>query len=360
MANLMPRRSLVLSALVSGLLAVTTGGWCAAGITQKKNQTKGQAQLKGAFVKFGEVYSLKGGWNVQLIKAAYSMDYFPCYTDIITRSDQKLVVIDFAIKNATPTEKFFNTDDSLFLLVDDQGNKYRWAGIQLANNGLKGFGPNVQPGQGYGQVALKNPLRCVFRVPLDAKITKIMTNAGRLNKQEDTLRYMMAGTDPAADPANKIAPLAPGLADPKDPTGIIAAPVGNAKIGTPVPAGHFMVSVKSVTMTTDAIAPGKFSADGKKWVIVVLTAKSLSAKDESAFEVFYEYPTLKDTDGNNPHPLQFWAGNAPTNAQVEHFENGEERTFRMIWQIGVNSSPVRFQMHNNSTYSWQWDLSSVK
>ena len=360
MATLMPRRSLIQIAVTVTLLVTVASGWGAQKKTHGKNQTKGQSQLKGGFVKFGEVYSLKGGWNVQLLKAAYSLDYFPCYSDVITRTGKKLVVIDFAIKNATPTEKFFNTDQSLFMLVDDQGNKYTWAGIQLANNGLKGFGPNVQPGQGYGQVALNNPLRCVYQIPLDAKITKIMTNAGRLGKQEDTLRYMMAGTDPAADPSNKIAPLAPGLADPQDPSGIIAAPVGIAKIGTPVPSGHFMVNLKSVTMTTDAIAPGRFPADGKKFVIVVLTAKSLSKKDETAFEAFYEKPTLKDTDGNDPHPLEFWAANAPTDAQIEHYEYGEERTFRMIWQIGVNSSPVRFQLHSNTTYSWKWDLTSVK
>lgn len=345
---------------VTAVTASLTAGWCAQGKSVQKNQTKGQSQLTGGLVKFGEIYSLKGGWNVQLIKAAYSLDAFACYSDVIAKPNKKLVVIDFAIKNATPREKFFNSDQSLFILVDDQGNKYTWAGIQLANFGVKGFSPNVQPGQGYGQAALHNSLRCSFQVPLDAKITKIMTNAGRLNKQEETLRYLMAGTDAAADPANKIAPLPKGQADSGDATGVVAAPVGATTMGTPVPSGHFLMNVKSVSLTTDAIAPGMFPNDGNKFVIVVMSVKSVSLKDESAFEVLYYNPTLKDSNGNRINAMKIWAASTPTDGAVEHFDKGEERTYRVIFQMAASASPTKFQLNSNTAYCWLWDVSSAK
>ena len=356
----MRRRFLLGIAFTSVLTSAISVGWCWQGVAKQVNQTKGQTQLKGGLVKFGEIYSLKGGWNVQILKAAYSLDYFPCYNDVAAHTDKKMVLIDFAVKNATPGDKVLSPDDSLFFLLDEQGNKYHWAGVNLANNGLKGYGPTFHPGQGAGQAALKNPLRCVFLVPLDAKITKIMTNAGRLNKQEDTLRYLMAGTDSAADPANKIAPLPQGLADPADPSGVVAAPVGFAKIGAIVPDGHFLISVKSVTTTTDAIAPGMFPDDGKKFVIAVMTVKSISLKDETATDVLYEHPSLKDSNGNRTGVLYIWAASSPKDGPLEHFEKDEERTYRLIFRIDAGASPTKMQLNSNTTYSWQWDVSSAK
>jgi len=327
---------------------------------QQVNETKGQTQLKGGLVKFGEVYSLKGGWNVQVLKVAYSLDYFPCYTDIFPRPDKKLVVIDFAIKNATPSEKFFNTDESLFTLVDSDGNKYTWNGVQLSGNGNKGFAPTLKPGQGMGQTALKMPLRCVFQVPLEAKITKIMTNVGRLNKSEDTLRFLMAGTDSLADPSNKIAPLPKGQGDPNDATGVVAAPIGNATIGTAVPAAHFLINLTSVTISTDAIAPGMFPDDGKKFVIAVFTSKNIGPNDSNAWDWIYENPSLKDSNGSKVNPYKIWNASSATDAVFEHYDQGDQRTYRLIYQIDAGATPSKIQMNTGTCYCWQWDVSTAK
>src|SRR5689334_17266474 len=64
--------------------------------------TKGQSQLAGGNGRFGVVYSLKDGWNEELLSATYSVDPFVGYGYVLPGPGQKLFIVDFAIKNAQP------------------------------------------------------------------------------------------------------------------------------------------------------------------------------------------------------------------------------------------------------------------
>ncbi|MBV9469247.1 MAG: hypothetical protein JOZ57_08365, partial [Abitibacteriaceae bacterium] len=160
------RISCLYTSLNIAALAITTMAIAAPqGGTQKKppapkppavNQVKGQQQLAGASVQFGTVYSLKNGFNFAVLAARYTLEPFVAYAPLTAKTDMKLLVLDFAIKNANPDDNFFNPEDML-TLVDDKGQLYTGGSMALSSKKADTASVTLRPGQGLGQPELKDP-----------------------------------------------------------------------------------------------------------------------------------------------------------------------------------------------------------
>ena len=184
------------------------------------NQSKGQKQIAGSDGVFGTVYSLKGGFNFEVLSARYTVEPVPAHETRTALADQKLVVLDVAIKNATSSDSYYNPDASI-TLVDAQGELYpnRIPDMVLASTSDREAGWTLRPGQGLGQPERHDPLRYSMVIPAKARIVKIMINQGRLNSSEKVVRYFVAGATEAeagkaGDPRNVIAPLPNDVRDP--------------------------------------------------------------------------------------------------------------------------------------------------
>src|SRR5207253_752830 len=102
----------------------------------------------------------------------------------------------------------------------------------------------LRPGQGLGQPELKDPLRVAFSIPMKARITKIMVNKARLGKNEEVLRYYVAGATKEeagepGDPKNVIAALPEGVKDPADKSGAVPLEEGKGSMGAYLTSGSF-------------------------------------------------------------------------------------------------------------------------
>ena len=325
----------------------------------QKNETKGQGQLSGGLVKFGEVYSLKGGLNFEILKARYSVEPFYSYENETAHADKKFVILDLAVKNATPSN---NDHFPPITLIDSNGEKYEMGSgmLTLSSKGIASFYLNLKPGQGYGQPDLHDPLQVGFLVPLDAKITKIMIGQPRLNKNEEVLRYLMAGSDKEADAANVIAPLPKTVADPSDESGAKAMPVGKVAIGDSFTTYFSSFKVTGITTTTEPLRSGVSPEEGKQFVIVSVSMKMIGKKNMGMFYCLdKEATTLKDEDGDKASLFGIIKASSGDELQTSdrRFDPGEEINFRLVFQISAKAKPASMNIVAGSGYPWQVSLS---
>ena len=297
--------------------------------------------------------------NFQIIRAAYTVDPMICYAGICATRKTKLVVIDFAVKNASKNEMSIGGDANYMTLVDESGNQYATGSgcVELASKGGEEFYTNLKPGQGLGQEGLNNPLRVVYEVPFTAKITKIFVNYGRLGKQENVLRFLMAGTDPAADAKNVIAPLPAGVADPADKSGATAMAVGEGKLNSWYSSGLWAYKVTNVSETSEALGEGKAPGDGKKFVIATVTVKRLGHRPESVWYTKSDDCIVKDADGEKTILSMFLKASSPETVRDDfQLNRGEEMTIRFVFEVSKTATIKSLSLAGQG-YPWTFDLS---
>ena len=102
---------------LQGIIAVAAvaeliGGTASAGAQAKTppNATKGQGQVSGLYASFGTTYTLKSNFNFSIIKARYTLEPFTTSEPISAKTEEKLIVIDLAIKNVAKDDNAFGTD----------------------------------------------------------------------------------------------------------------------------------------------------------------------------------------------------------------------------------------------------------
>ncbi|MBS1728223.1 MAG: DUF4352 domain-containing protein [Armatimonadetes bacterium] len=355
----MLKKSWTFAVLAAMVMALPSASFAQTG-QKPKNETKGQSQLAGGYARFGETYSLKSGWNFQFISAKYTVQPFLCYGDSLAMSGQKLLVIDFSLKNATHDDMWFGGIDQMISVFDDKGAKYSSCATQLESNGIKSMDRTLKPGQGIGQPELKDPLRVCFPVPLDAKITKIILNEPRLGKNEEVVRFLMAGTDKESDPKNIIAPLPKNVADPSDPTGAVALKAGLAKIGDVVPSGEFSFKVTGVTTTKEALDPDNPLEDGKQYVVVTVQAKNIWGDKASYFDAQdTDDNVLVDADGEKYHAAKVLKASSNEEADTgRQMDPDDTYTVRWVFVMSEKSKATVFRLRATSeAYTWAIDLS---
>ena len=357
-----------IAALISTLAVATIAPCYAAAVKKKpvpKPYTKGQKQLAGGDGKFGVVYSLKDGWNEELISATYSVDPFIGYGYVTPGPNQKLLIVDFAIKNALPDSLFYNAG-SRYDAFDQHGTKFDFQQVELTSNAGKEFGPTLNPGQGLGQTAMHDALRMVFIVNSNSVIKKITINQGRRGTSDDIVRYFMTGATKAVDggdgdSANTIAPLPANVQDPSDPTGATAIDPGNGGkpgAGTVCPSGVFGFTVDSFADANDGMLfEGNPPEDGKKFVFVTLTIKNLALEPQAYFDAVGLSPTeLADSDGQTYPVMARFAKSHDTEFTGEQIAPSTPVTVRCLFQVPKDATITRFTTSANSQRVWSWDL----
>ncbi len=325
-----------------------------------QQDVKGQKQLAGGTAKFGTVYSLKSGFNFEILSARYSIEAYNAYYPLVAETDKKLVVIDMAIKNANNSDNFFDAS-GLMTLVDDHGGLYPNGSLMLASNGSKDASITLKPGQGVGQPALHDPFEFAFQVPSDAKITKIMVNIGRLNTSEDVVRYMIVpapkDVEHPTDP-NFILPLPDNVRDPSDPSGAVALAQGKGAIGAYVQAGAFDLRVDGPPVDIAGQVDGGDPDDGKKFIAIPFTAKSMLSGDQSFFVVSgggdASY-SLTNADGDVIKATAFLKNSSGEDAE-KTFQLGDEYHYRVVFQVPKDGKFNRLIYGTGSSRVWTVDL----
>jgi len=352
------------------LALVAIGSPCQAATKPKPKPhapyTKGQSQIAGGNGRFGVVYSLKDGWNEELLSAKYTVDPFVGYEYAFPGPNQKLLVVDFAIKNALPDSLFYNLG-SRYDAFDQHGNKFECIEAELASNSDKEFGPTLNPGQGLGQPSMNDPLRMVFLVNADSMIRKITINQGRKGTSEDIVRYFMAGATKAADgdngdPANTIAPLPDSVRDPADPSGATAVDPGFAgKPGTGVfyPSRVFGYNLASVDDAPDGMQySGNGPDDGKKYVTATLTVKCLVPQPQPYFDATGDSTIqLTDADGQTYAAIARLSKSHDVDYEGDKIAPSTPVTIRCLFMVPKDVVLKTFTTGATGARMWNWDIS---
>jgi len=332
------------------------------------NTTKGQGQVSGLYASFGTTYTLKNNFNFSILKARYTLEPFATSEPISAKTEEKLIVIDLAIKNVAKDDNGFNPE-GFMTLVDDKGQEYgtRSGAIALISKGRTQPNFNLKPGQGLGQAALHDPLQIAFVVPGKARIVKIMVNQGRLIKPtEQVLRYNIAGATKeeagaAGDPLNIIAALPDNVRDPSDKSGAVALAVGIGKIGEYEPSGAYAIRLDSFAVSTDKFN-NEAAPDGKKYVVATLTAKYLDSQDGNVGYVEggdFPLHSVTDSDGERYKPIGY--RKAKLDEDPQHaFQPGDEYAFRIFFLVPKDATLKTLILAAGESPKWAYDVSSVK
>ncbi len=335
--------------------------------TPMPNQSKGQKQIAGGDAAFGTVYSLKDGFNFEVLSARYTVEPIPAHETRAAQADKKLVVLDVAIKNARPSDSYYNAD-AYITLVDAQGELYpnSIADMVLASTSDKEAGWTLRPGQGLGQPERHDPLRYSMVIPAKARIVKIMVNQGRLNSGEKVLRYFVAGATEAeagqaGDPRNVIAPLPDNVRDPSDPTGATALGSGKGAAGVFLPSGHFALRLDSLSYDTGALPNREAPEDGKKYAVATITVKSLIAATQTMNDFTAGDPapcSITDSDGETDKDVAFLK--AKSREKPEHdFKQGEEYTFRVVFPLAKDATAKTLLLRAEASQTWTFPITAA-
>lgn len=325
--------------------------------TEPKNQTKGTTQVAGGYVKFGETYSLKGGANFAILKAAYTLDSFPSYGALANSATEKLLVVDVAVKNwQKDADLDFNQAGGDFMTVfDAAGNKYTGE-AQLKSHGVQNTYLTLKPGQGVGQPALGDPYRVAFKLPLDAEVTKIMINQPRVGKNEEVLRYVIAGADSEADPANVIAPLPPIARDPANKAGAVALKEGKGTLNAILPAGPFTYQVTKIEPNVPSLGEKYTPEEGHRYVVVTLKVTNVDLRDQAAYDSWPHDTYVVDADGDKHAITATIKATSDEDATADSMSPGTSKTVRLLIEIG--SSAPQSLVLAGSYYPWKFDLTA--
>ncbi|HEX2999077.1 MAG TPA: hypothetical protein VHR86_02415 [Armatimonadota bacterium] len=334
---------------------------------QAPNETKGQDQLPGAIGQFVTVYSLQNGFNFAILSARYALEPFLGNVLIIAGTDEKLVVLDFAIKNNKKDDNWLNKED-LFTLVDEKGGLYTNKAVGLSSKPNADPSLNLHPGQGLGQLEQHDALEAAFVVPARVRIVKIMVNQGRAgHPEEKVLRYYVAGATKAeagqaGDPKNIITALPDAAKDPADKSGAVALDEGKGTLGVYMPSGAFAIRLDSLTYSTDTLLEGNAPEDGKQYAIAAVTVKSLTDEAKTMFDVkggdtpLYE---ITDTEGDRKEPAGFRRMKKDEPAEHE-FKKGDEYSFRILFILDKDVTAKKLVLATGNAHKWAYDLTPAK
>lgn len=350
------------------LLVACAAAFAAPAARAAGNEVKGQGQLVGQNGQFGVVYSLQQGFNFTILSARYDVVPFPALNGAITaKTDEKLLIIDIAIKNVQPADNFFGTDD-LFTAVDSQGGLYQHRAVSLDSKGSAVTDLTLRPGQGFGQPELKDPLRVAFSIPAKSSIVKFMVNQGRVGRNDEkVIRYYVAGATKAeageaGDPKNMITSLPDTVRDTSDASGAIALDEGKGTLGAYLPSGGFALRLDSFAYSTEAILDGNAPEEGKRYAVATVTAKSLVDDTLTMFEVeggddpLY---SMTDADGERTKPTDYRKAKRDEVPEKE-FKKGDEYTFRVIFTLPTDATAKKLVLGAGMACKWAYDVSGVK
>ena len=330
--------------------------------------TSGQAQLNGLNAQFGTIYTLKSKFNFEILKARYTMEPFASYGIVAPQTDQKVLVVDIAIKNTIPSDNFFNVE-GFASAFDEKGQQYNFGSgcLALKSLGRKSPNTNLKPGQGLGQPALNDPLEMAVVLPAKARIVKIILNTGRLGTSDSVMRYYVAGATKeeageTGNPSNIIAPMPENVRDTSDKSGAVALTEGIGKIGEYEPSRKYGLKLEDISVSTEKFK-GEAAPEGKKFVVATITAKLLI--DENSQDIGEvtggDYPlyAITDADGERYKPYAY--RKSRTDEDADHrFQLGDEYKFRIVFLVPKDAPLKKLTLGAGGGPKWIYDISNIK
>jgi hypothetical protein len=330
-----------------------------------KNEVKGQGQLAGASGQFGMVYSLQNGFNFAINAARYSVEPYNAFQPLFSRTDEKLFIVEFAVKNVQKEDRLFNPD--LFTAVDAAGNLYEEESVGLTSRNAADPGFTLRPGQGAGQPEMKDPLRVAWRIPAKARIVKVMVNSGRVGKQEEVLRYYLAGATKeeageAGDPKNVVAALPEELRDPADATGGSPLAEAKGKPGVFFPTGYFTMRLDGFAFSSEALLGEGSPEEDKRFAVATVTARSQVDEEQPMHQLTGSAATvfaLTDADGETVRPVTYLKAKRVEDPE-KTFKKGDEYQFRILFTVPKGTAMRKLLLGAGEARVWAFDVSAIK
>jgi hypothetical protein len=313
---------------------------------------KGASQMTGGAIRFGEIFALKTGFTYQILSARYSIDPFADFVPT-TGAEEKFLVLTIAIKNNRKEDNWFNTDNYVFQAVDAMNQNYEDSSCILSSDTAKPLSPTLKPGQGLGQNAA-DPVLVAVKLPMSAKLVKVILKQGREGTSEEVLRFFLADATEAEaggkpDPKNIITPL------PKWAEKGAVIPQGQY-----VPSGSFYFKLDSFSKAeklgdTDA-------EEGKQWVFANITLKNPRHANQIPFS-FYAGDSLTqmvliDGDGEKYSAGRFLKAKSDEEPSSD-MEPREEKTFRIAFQVPKAATFKTVRLGTLGYHQFVFDASMV-
>ena len=307
---------------------------------KNQNITQAQGQVQGGDGVFGTTYTLNSGINFSVLKARYVVEPHNSYERVFPGPGEKLLILTCAAKNANKEDASYGGQE--FQAVDEEGHDYPSSIFRLASTGSKAFGPNLKPGQGFGQFPDKDELTVSITLPSKARVSKIILKAGRkFVKNEEVVRYFISDVatkerdGAVGNPKNTISPLPDFVKDPADKQGATALTTGIGKMATAYPSSYFAMTVDSIELSNTAKLNDISPDEGKTYAIATITVKNISPRAITLFdvgEVFY----FKDADGEKYTMIDGSGRRKPKRdeaAPSEELQVGDSYTFRAFMLV---------------------------
>ncbi|MDX1932931.1 MAG: hypothetical protein SFU56_10030 [Capsulimonadales bacterium] len=359
----------ILSVVVAGLacapvFAQNAGKKKPARPTPPANQVKGQQQLAGVNGRFGTVYTLKSGFNYAILGAKYTMEPLPAYSVLYVGRDEKLFVVQVAIKNSNPDDTPFDGSQHRLTIVDADNRTYTGYDYLLQSQPSVSFFPNVRPGQGYGQGT--DLLQVGVKIPAKARIVKIMLDQGRKGRNEEVVRYYLAGATKAeagedGDPANKVTPLPAEFRAEGDSTGSLVASPLKARIGAFVPSGAFALRLDGVTYSTTETYNGAAPEEGKRYLIATVTARYIGTGENQMYYVISTGEQAKLVDATGEDSTFVGVRKAMRDEDPEKtFKPGDTYAFRVFFSLPKDATGKTLSLSAGDGPLFDFDLSDSK
>jgi hypothetical protein len=311
---------------------------------------KSTPQVTGAVCRFGDLFALKSGWTYQILSAKISYEPFDDYGNLYPATGQKLLVLNVAIKNNTPDDLFFGSEDHEIQVQDSNNQLYTGNNYRLASGKSNEFGPTLKPGQGAGQ-DLNNPLQVAIQVAEDAKIVKVILKQGRKGTSEEVIRFPIAGA-PDGDPKNVISP-----AVGEDTKAIM-------KPGDFVPSRYYDFRVDDVSFITGPIK-GVDPPENRRFAVVKMTVRNALSKNASSFDFLadsFDKQFFTDADGENYTASgDIGVLKASSDESFEgDFQPGQERKLRVVFPVPTQGALKSLTIGAVDGKFWNFDASGWK
>ena len=311
---------------------------------------KGAGQLAGGAIRFGDLFALKTGFTYQVLSSRYSLDPFlkeGC------GADEKFLVLTVAIKNNRKEDNWFNPENHPFQAVDAGGQNYEGSACILGSKPDESLAPTLKPGQGLGQGGV-DPVEVAVKMPMSARLVKLILKQGREGTSEEVLRFFLAGATEAEaggkpDPKNVVAPL-PAWADKG-----AAVPMQQS-----VPSGSYYVSLKGFS-SADKLADAE-PEEGKKWVFANISVRNPWHSPQGIFGLyggdFVREMALIDGDDEKYPATKFFKAKKDEEPDGD-MEAGEERAFRVGFLVPKDATFKAVRLGSPSHHSYLFDASTA-
>jgi hypothetical protein len=308
----------------------------------KKPAAAGTAQLPGENGKLGTIYGM--GKDGRLYFTLNSAEFTVKRVNIgetmhAPSADEKLLLLNFSIQNATPGDLPVDWATLRFTAVDSQ-NQNRVYPDQVAKSGTgEVLGLSLKPAQ-------KIDAYTLITVPADASVPKLMVQHV---EGGGVLRYDLKGQAKG---------LQAPFAEPTDPTGMKARPVVEA-----APARYYPMKALDVQFVSGAYVSGPLGehepGEGKRFFVATLTLKNASPTPFS-----YNWgsiaPRWLAADDEKSDYNQVMLKKARNELADGELKPGEETTVRIFAELPRDLAMKTLYVSEEGSREYAFDVSSIK